>query len=103
MTIDESIEVLTAHKEHWERLLSEGICDAHEGRETIEALTTAIKGLEAWEKVKAEIEQVANKQFEIAMGVADLNERYAHIQMENAYRHCLNTVDKHLEEVTHDD
>lgn len=46
------------------------------------------------DKIRAEIEQAADKQFQIAMGVADLNERYAHIQMENAYRHSLNVIDK---------
>jgi hypothetical protein len=56
MTIDESIEVLIRHKLHWERLLSEGICDAHEGKETISALTTAIASLETWEKVRQEME-----------------------------------------------
>ena len=40
----------------------------------------------------------ADKQFQIAMGVSDLNERYAHIQMENAYRHCLNVIDKYKAE-----
>lgn len=49
-------------------------------------------------KIKAEIEQVADKEFQIAMGVADLNERYAHIQMENAYRHSLNIVEKYKAE-----
>lgn len=47
------------------------------------------------EKIRAEIEQAADKQFQIAMGIADLNERYTHIQMENAYRHCLNVIDKY--------
>ena len=42
MTIDESIEVLTHHKLHWEHLLEQGICDAHEGKETISAFTIAI-------------------------------------------------------------
>ncbi len=50
------------------------------------------------DKIRAEIEQTANKQFQIAMGVADLNERYTHIQMENAYRHSLNIIDKHIAE-----
>lgn len=54
MTIDESKTVLTTHREHWKRLLSEGICDAHEGKETISALTIAIASFEAWDKVKAE-------------------------------------------------
>lgn len=47
------------------------------------------------DKIRAEIEQAADKQFQIAMGVADLNERYAHIKMENAYRHSLNIIDKY--------
>ena len=51
------------------------------------------------DKIRAEIEQAADKQFQIAMGVADLNERYTHIQMENAYRHSLNIIDKYTAEV----
>lgn len=50
------------------------------------------------DKIRAEIEQAADKQFQIAMGVADLNERYTHIQMENAYRHSLNIIDKYRAE-----
>ena len=46
------------------------------------------------DKIRAEIDQAADKQFQIAMSVADLNERYTHIQMENAYRHSLNIFDK---------
>ena len=49
------------------------------------------------DKIRAEIEQAADKQFQIAMSVADLNERYTHIQMENAYRHSLNIIDKYRE------
>jgi len=48
--------------------------------------------------LRAEIEQAADKQFQIAMGVSDLNERYAHIQMENAYRHSLSVIDKYKAE-----
>ena len=51
------------------------------------------------DKIRAEIEQAADKQFQIAMGIADLNERYTHIQMENAYRHSLNIIDKYRGEV----
>lgn len=50
------------------------------------------------DKIRAEIKQAADKQFQIAMGVADLNERYTHIQMENAYRHILNIFDKYKAE-----
>ncbi len=50
------------------------------------------------DKIRAEIEQAADKQFQIAMGVTDLNERYAHLQMENAYRHSLNIIDKYKAE-----
>ena len=50
------------------------------------------------DKIRAEIEQAADKQFQIAMSVADLNERYTHIQMENAYRHSLNILDKYKAE-----
>ena len=65
------------------------------------ALDMAIKALEQGDvidKIRAEIEQAADKQFQIAMGVSDLNERYAHIQMENAYRHSLNVIDKYKAE-----
>ena len=50
------------------------------------------------DNLRAEIERAADKQFQIAMGVSDLNERYAHIQMENAYRHSLNIIDKYKTE-----
>lgn len=53
---------------------------------------------EVLDKIRAEIEQAADKQFQIAMGVADLNERYTHIQMENAYRYSLNIIDKYKAE-----
>lgn len=56
------------------------------------------KRLDVLDKIRAEIEQAADKQFQIAMGVSDLNERYAHIQMENAYRHSLNVIDKYKAE-----
>lgn len=50
------------------------------------------------DKIRAEIEQAADKQFQIAKGVADLNERYMHIQMENAYRHSLSIIDNYKAE-----
>lgn len=49
-------------------------------------------------KIRAEIEQAADKQLQIAMGVADLDERYTHIQMDNAYRHSLDIIDKYRAE-----
>lgn len=66
-----------------------------------EALRIAIKVLkqgDVLDKIRAEIEQAADKQFQIAIGVSDLNERYAHIRMENAYRHSLNVIDKYKAE-----
>ena len=57
------------------------------------------KEIGVFDKIRAEIRQAADKQFQIAMGIADLNERYTHIQMENAYRHSLNIVDKYTAEV----
>ena len=54
---------------------------------------------EVLDKIRAEIKQAADKQFQIAMGVSDLNERYTHIRMENAYRHSLNIIDKYKAEV----
>ena len=64
----------------------------------IPILEACIKSLIALDKISAEIEQAADKQFQIAMGISDLNERYTHIQMENAYRHCLNVIDKYKAE-----
>ena len=58
----------------------------------------SIDGKEVLDKIRAEIEQAADKQLQIAMGVSDLNERYAHIQMDNAYRHSLNIIDKYKAE-----
>ena len=39
------IKTLEAHLDHWKRLYAEAICEEKEGRETIEALTEAIKAL----------------------------------------------------------
>ena len=86
MTIDESKTVLTAHREHWERLLSEGICDAHEGKETISALTIALASLEAWEAVRQEINDLFSKP-------AYYMPNY------DAYKMFLEIIDKHLQEV----
>lgn len=61
----------------------------------IPILEACIRSLTILGKIRAEIEQAADKQFQIAMGVADLNERCTHIQMENAYRHILNIFDKY--------
>lgn len=57
--------------------------------------STTKNDLGVLDKIRGEIEQAADKQFQIAMGVADLNERYTHIQMESAYRHSLNIIDKY--------
>lgn len=84
MTIDESKTVLTTHREHWERLLSEGICDAHEGKETISALTIALASLEAWEKVRQEVKQEIES-----------NWGFERIGEEN----ILAIIDKHLQEI----
>ena len=86
MTIEESKTVLTTHREHWERLLSEGICDAHEGKETISALTIALASLEAWEEVKQEINDLFSKP-------AYYMPNY------DAYKMFLEIIDKHLQEV----
>lgn len=69
--------------------------------EVKEAVKMAVKALEQepiLDKIRAEIKQAADKQFQIAMGVSDLNERYAHTQMENAYRHSLNVIEKYKAE-----
>lgn len=60
--------------------------------------TQALEQTDVLDKVRTEIKQAADKQFQIAMGVSDLNERYAHVQMENAYRHSLNIIDKYKAE-----
>lgn len=80
--------------------------DAISRREALNAITMAEVRWQAvdnvnklpLDKIRAEIEQAADKQFQIAMGVSDLNERYAHIQMENAYRHSLSVIDKYKTE-----
>ncbi len=64
----------------------------------IPILEACIKSFTVIDKIRTEIEQAADKQFQIAMGVSNLNERYAHIQMENAYRHSLNIIDKYKAE-----
>lgn len=66
---------------------------------TVESIWGKPPYTELLDKIRAEIRQAADKQFQIAMGIADLNERYTHIQMENAYRHSLNIVDKYTAEV----
>lgn len=82
---------------HW-------VCDCdHHTCPHIEELHNAVGykkqiDAEVLDKIRAEIKQAANKQFQIAMGVADLNERYTHIQMENAYRHSINIIDKYKAE-----
>lgn len=86
MTIDESIEVLIRHKLHWEHLLEQGICDAHEGKETISALTIALASLEAWEAVRQEINDLFSKPA-------------YYIPNYDAYKMFLEIIDKHLQEV----
>ena len=89
MTIDESKTVLTTHREHWERLLSEGICDASEGRETIDAFTMAIASLEAWERVKQEIEDMLET-------LSDGGDDWFTAEKLND---VLEIIDKHMQEV----
>lgn len=45
MTNEEAINVLTLHKENWERLLREHIAEQQEGNEMVEALGKAIEAL----------------------------------------------------------
>ena len=45
LTTEEVIAIIETHKEHWERLLREKICDETEGRETIAAFDRAISAL----------------------------------------------------------
>lgn len=81
MTVDESIEVLIRHELHWEHLLEQGICDPHEGRETISALTLAIASLEALEEIRQEAVDA------IEDGLYVRNSR------------ILDIIDKHIKEV----
>ena len=85
MTIDESKTVLTTHREHWEYLLSEGICDAHEGKKAIGAFTMAIASLEAWEKVKADI-------------IAESDNKSNNMQFNLGLLAALAIINKHLQE-----
>ncbi len=57
------------------------------------------KMINALQEIRQGIKAAADKQFQIAMSIADLNERYTHVQMENAYRHSLNIIDKYTAEV----
>jgi 3-methyladenine DNA glycosylase AlkD len=50
------------------------------------------------EKLKEQIAKSADKQLKIAMGTADLNERYAHIRVESAFRQCIAMIDNLLSE-----
>lgn len=50
------------------------------------------------EKLKEQIAKSADKQLKIAMGAADLNERYAHIRVESAFRQCIAMIDNLLSE-----
>ena len=84
---------------------SDWLCKDMTDEEVIKIISEAkeearkrIKLVDTLDKIRAEIKELADKQFQIAMGVSDLNERYAHIQMENAYRHSLNIIDKYKEE-----
>ena len=50
------------------------------------------------DKLKEQIAKSADKQLKIAMGTADLNERYAHIRVESAFRQCIAMIDNLLSE-----
>ena len=102
MTIDESIEVLIRHKLHWENLLEQGICNAHEGRETISSLTVAIANLEAWEKVKAEIEEleIVYESYFADDTRTDAQKSADWWKMDK--QTVLQIIDKHLQEVADD-
>lgn len=87
-------------REDIDRIALEYFDDKESEHEMDEVFDLAKKALEErkedmLDKIRSEIEQAANKQFQIALGVSNLNERYAHIQMENAYRHSLNVIDKY--------
>ena len=46
------IKTLESHLNHWKRLNARHICEEKEGRETIEALQSAIEALQTEQKVK---------------------------------------------------
>lgn len=50
------------------------------------------------EKLKEQIVKSADNQLKIAMGIADLNERYTHIRVESAFRQCVTMIDNLLSE-----
>lgn len=52
MTKEKAITVINNHKEHWERLLREEICDETEGKETIESFAMAISALSDYDKMQ---------------------------------------------------
>lgn len=47
MTNEKAIKILKNHKEHWQRLLKEHICDKTEGEEFLQVLSIAINAIEA--------------------------------------------------------
>lgn len=54
--------------------------------------------LKSVEGLIEQIESFAKKQEQIAFAVSNLNERYTHLQKENAYRHCLQVIKEYCEE-----
>ena len=87
MTIDESIEVLIRHKLHWEHLSEQGICDVHEGKETISAFTIALASLEAWDEIKREINDL-------------FSTPACYMPNYDAYKMFLEIIDKHLQDAS---
>lgn len=98
MTLDEAINELQEDIELYIPLhgtIDDVDRELPDGR-LITALEMAIKSLEAWEKVKAEIE-VERADCQI------YKLHYAFWDGEDyAYKECLNIIDKHLQEVTTD-
>ncbi len=62
----QAVKVLSQHREHWNRLLTENICSKEEGLQTVEALDVVIKLLEQepLEIEAAELQKAYNKGFE---------------------------------------
>lgn len=97
MTTDRAMDILAMSAQaRWKDGIEPE--DVNKAVETIKKALQSKPSADVLDKIRAEIEQAADKQFQIAMGVSDLNERYAHIQMENAYRHSLNVIDKYKAE-----
>lgn len=61
MTNEEAINVLTLHKEHWERLIREHITEKQEGEEMVEVLGKAIEALDTLDNNTSVLDEKASE------------------------------------------